>query len=321
MESARMARYLLDGLAASDGDAQRLAREVNLPPGAVQGEDVMISPQYALRIWEVAEHRTGMPDLPLDLVARYRLGQLDLFDYLFSAAATLRDGFQATMEHLPLLTTNARLQIESQTDDETTFSYRYLDATGRGAELALQFSAAILCRRAAAGTGHPVVPSRLQLVQPAQRSYGAIRVGFGTRDIEFGAPVTSMTFRTRDLNRPMRGADPALARILTRYATTLAPPRPTSWQERFRWLLTQLLEEGTPSLDTMARRLSVSGRTLQRQLAGHGTTWRAELDVARQRLASSSPQANQADVARQLGYAHARSVRRAQRRWRDASPE
>ena len=35
--------------------------------------------------------------------------------------------------------------------------------------------------------------------------------------------------------------------------------------------------------DRLARRLAVSPRTLQRQLAVHGTTWRAELDTARQR--------------------------------------
>jgi hypothetical protein len=39
--------------------------------------------------------------------------------------------------------------------------------------------------------------------------------------VDFDAPVTTFTFRSQDLNLPMPGADPALARILTRYADTL----------------------------------------------------------------------------------------------------
>jgi hypothetical protein len=40
--------------------------------------------------------------------------------------------------------------------------------------------------------------------------------------VDFDAPVTTFTFRSQDLNLPMPGADPVLARILTRYAATLA---------------------------------------------------------------------------------------------------
>jgi AraC-like DNA-binding protein len=92
---------------------------------------------------------------------------------------------------------------------------------------------------------------------------------------------------------------------------------PVTWQERFRLALAGAFEDGSPSLGTLARRLAVSPRTLQRQLAAHGTTWRAELDTARQRRAWQARQggADMASLARQLGYADARSARRAVRRW------
>jgi transcriptional regulator GlxA family with amidase domain len=74
----------------------------------------------------------------------------------------------------------------------------------------------------------------------------------------------------------------------------------------------------------VARRLAVSPRTLQRQLAAHGTTWRAELERARQALARHYSQAGppgMARLARQLGYCDPRSVRRALRRWDDNATE
>jgi hypothetical protein len=67
----------------------------------------------------------------------------------------------------------------------------------------------------------------------------------------------------------------------------------------------------------------MSPRTLQRRLAEHGTTWRAELDAVRRELAArAAPAAMPRDaLASQLGFASARSLRRARRRWSgDAGP-
>jgi AraC-like DNA-binding protein len=68
----------------------------------------------------------------------------------------------------------------------------------------------------------------------------------------------------------------------------------------------------------------VSPRTLQRQLAEHGTTWRAELNAARQRRAVKARRSGtvgSAALARQLAYSDPRSVRRALRRWDNETTE
>jgi AraC-like DNA-binding protein len=101
------------------------------------------------------------------------------------------------------------------------------------------------------------------------------------------------------------------------------PPRAT-WHEHFRHLLADALEHGDPSITALARRLAISPRTLQRRLAEHGTTWRAELDRARQALArhySPAGPPGVARLARQLGYYDPRSVRRALLRWDDDAAE
>jgi AraC-like DNA-binding protein len=130
--------------------------------------------------------------------------------------------------------------------------------------------------------------------------------------------VTTFTLPAEDLDRPIPSADPVLNRILRRYAATLPPCQPASWHGYFRQVLAGALGDGTPSLDTVAGRLAISVRTLQRRLAEHGTTWRAELQAARQDRARTAFQASPPSMtrlARQLGYADPRSVRRALRRW------
>jgi DNA-binding SARP family transcriptional activator/AraC-like DNA-binding protein len=314
-ESVKMVRFLARAFEAGGIDARRLASEAQVPDWAFRGTEVMGSPYFAMRLWERAEHAFQDPLLPLTVAARFQAGELDLYDYLFTTAPTLRDGFDLSSRYLHLLTTNARLEVESETDREVTYSYRYLDADSRGADMGLQFSVAVFCARATAGMGQPIVPVRLAFKQPAPRSHQAFSETFGTSTVDFGAPVTTFTFRTRDLDLPMPGADPVLARILTRYAATLSPPPIPTWEQEFRWLLSQELENGAPSLTAMARRMSVSPRTVQRQLAEHGTNWRAELDAARRWRASRLQGHNPADVARHLGYTHPRSVSRAMQRW------
>jgi AraC-like DNA-binding protein len=208
------------------------------------------------------------------------------------------------------------------TDRETTYSYHHVEPGGPGEDLCLQSTIVVLYARARTATGQPVVPVRVAFAQPAPRSHRRLAEALGTRHVDFGAPVTTCTFSTRDLDLPMRGADPALARILNRYAASVPPPPPVTWHGRFRRLLARSLEAGSPSLATVARQMSVSPRTLQRQLAEHDTTWRSELNAARQRHATEARQTgtvSMASLARQLAYSDPRSVRRALRRWDDGT--
>jgi AraC-like DNA-binding protein len=314
-ESSKMVRYLLGASAAGGADPAQLAGDLRLPRWVLQRDEAMISPDYALRLWELAEHALDDPHLPITFAQHYQPGELDLYDYLFATAPTLRDGFAISSRYLHLLTTNARLEIEAENDREVTYAYRYLVADGRGADLALQLSVAIFCARARAGTGRQIVPVRIAFRQSAPRSHRAFAEAFGTARVDFDAPVTTFTFRTRDLDLPMLGADPALARILAAYAATLPPPPELTWRQHFRLLLTRALDEGGASLNEMARRMAVSSRTLQRHLAECGTTWRAELDAARRWRADQLANDDSASLARHLGYSHARSARRAVQRW------
>jgi AraC-like DNA-binding protein len=315
-----MSRLLLAVAAAGGADARQLARDAQIPGHALARDHAMLLSRHVYRLWELVEHALEAPHVPLTTVDRHKVGDLDLFDYLLTTATTLKSGLQVNGDFLHLVTTNGRLQIEAETDRDATYSCRTVQPGGRGADLWVQFTVAGFCARAQAATGRPVVPSHVAFAQPPPRSHQAFIERFGTSRIDFGAPVTTFTFRACDLDLPMPGADPALARILTRYAATLSPrPLPT-WHEHFQQQLAEAIDHGNPSLGALARRLAISIRTLQRQLAEQGTTWRAELDTARQQRAQHAPQAeagNMANLARQLGYSDPRSARWALRRWND----
>jgi AraC-like DNA-binding protein len=322
-DSVVLARFLLSAASSGGADARQLAMEARIPGWALAADVATLPSRNLMRLWELFEHAMEDPDLPMTMASRHQSGRLDIFDYMFTTAATVRDGFRATQDYMHLLTSNVRMQVEAETGRDVTYSYRHVEPGDRAEELTNEFAMAVFCARAQVATGRPIVPARLAFAFPAPRSHRALVETLGTRRIDFDAPVTTITFSSADLDLPLLTADPALAGILRRYAATMPPPPVASWQEHFRRLLAESLNDGSQSLDTLARRLAVSRRTLQRQLAEHGTSWRAELDAARRRRAQDARQRGTTDLARlarHMGYADPRSASRALRQWRDPAP-
>jgi AraC-like DNA-binding protein len=323
-DSLMFSRYLLGAAAACGADARQLARDAKLPAWALNVRQAMLPSRYTMRLFELAEHALGDPDIAMTVVDRHQVGELDLFDYLFTTAGTLREGLETAGRYTHLVTTYFQRGVEAETDRETTYSYRHAEPGGRGEDLCCQFTVAALYARARAATGQPVRPVRVAFAQSAPPSHRRLAGALGTLHVDFGAPVTTYTFSARDLDLPMRGADPRLARVLNRFAARLPAPPPVTWHGHFQRLLAQSIEAGSPSLERVAQRMAVSPRTLQRRLAEHGTTWRAELNAARQRRAVKARQSgtvSTAALARQLAYLDPRSVRRVLRRWDNEATE
>ncbi|MFJ5301044.1 hypothetical protein [Streptomyces sp. NPDC088350] len=190
----------------------------------------------------------------------------------------------------------------------------------RGKELAIQIGIADVLSRARWATGRPVNAVEVTLRQRAPRRRTFFADLLGTTRLTFGADVDSVRLRSDDLSLPLRTGDPVLATILNRYAASLpqVQERPTTWPEHVQQTMAVAFAEGDVSLDSVARRLAMSARTLQRRLAEAGTTWRRELENARrQRLdrLTGLPGIPTHRAAELLGYSDPRALRRAQRRW------
>ncbi|NUR88454.1 MAG: AraC family transcriptional regulator [Nonomuraea sp.] len=296
-------------------DPLRMAQQAGIPGWALRTDYATISSGCYLRVWELAEHGVGVPDLAADIAQRYVVGALGLYDYLFITAPTLWEGFAATGAYMPTVSTNFRFEPAGETEEEITFAVHLHNGEGRGAELAMQFGLVGVFTRARRVTGQPVSPVRVAFRQRAPRRADALYDVFRTSAVDFGAPADTVTLRKADMALPLLGADPVLAAILRRYAETLPdPPTITTWLDRFRQAVLDCLEPG-PSLTAVAARLATSPRTLQRRLAELGTTWRRELDRVRQAAYEGGHPAGLAAHARRLGYSDARSLSRAIQRW------
>ncbi|MFI5718187.1 AraC family transcriptional regulator ligand-binding domain-containing protein [Nocardia sp. NPDC051750] len=323
VENVAFSNFILDSAGLADAARRRLARAAELPDWVLAAGDTMVSSIYQLNLWKLVEHELDDPHVALRIGQRNTLGNFGLHDYLFSTAPTLAEGLARSEQYAQLITTNIGFEVsgESESDEEANADVRLRNGHGRGRELATQFALAAVVTRARNATGRDVHPVRIRFRQAAPRRYQSFVDMFGTRRVDFGAPTDQITFRTADLELPLRTADPALAAILGRCAAVLPPPPrlEVSWAGQVQQALAMLLGDGRVTIERVARYLATSSRSLQRRLADEGTTWTRELDRARSAVVAQrfqdSPDVTQAALARRAGFADAGALRRARQRW------
>jgi AraC-like DNA-binding protein len=313
-------RLVLSGARRYGADPTVLAREADLPGWALANDELRFPVAQLARLWQVSAARLGDPRIGLRVAAGWRLGDCLLGDYLFDTAGTLGEAFTVAFAYAPLL--NSAAGNDGALTDAGTVRYRVGIPDPGVSTIATEFVLGSLLQRARHAAGRQVTPSRVEFAGPAPRSHRELAEAFGTDRIAFGAEASAMTFSHADLDLPLRRADQVLARILRRLAEEqlTVPERIPRWIERFREVLAECLDDQDIRLGAAALRLHVSSRTLQRLLEREGTTWRTELDGARRERAARLQWAgaSPSQTAYRLGYADARSLRRAAQRWQPA---
>ncbi|WP_067813647.1 AraC family transcriptional regulator ligand-binding domain-containing protein [Nocardia inohanensis] len=309
-------RFVLRQLEKAGLDRKRLIRECGVPEWALSGDGVHVPSESFGRLWELGARWLDDPDVALRVASRYELKATRLYDYLFTSAPTVGAGLATCGPYVSVVTTNHRFDLV----DGTTLRLDMIDGEGAARDLTQLWGLTAVLTRARRVVDAPLNPTVVSLRQRAPRRLDAFRDVFGDATIEFGAELDAMTFPAGDMDLPLTTADPVLAAVLRPLAEALPPPPPlpTAWPERVAVTIAELLEHGEASLDSVARRLATSPRTLQRRLAEAGTTWRQELDRARHARLATAAAAGPLGRNRQahlLGYADATSVRRASLRW------
>ncbi|HEX5751753.1 MAG TPA: helix-turn-helix domain-containing protein [Archangium sp.] len=144
-------------------------------------------------------------------------------------------------------------------------------------------------------------------------------------EVREGAPRARLIYDSHWLDLPLPGADPELATYLeqqarARFEATAA--RGTLVLE-VRRLLREQLTQGSPSMASVARRLALSTRSLQRRLGEEGTSYEQVLDELRAEVARAyltREDLSVAEVGFLLGFQDSSSFHRACRRWFGTTP-
>lgn len=324
--STYIGRVMVDAARQGGMDPARLARLPDTSPDVLADERSRISTPTALVLWEQAT-LSGLGCAVGGLLAdRAPLGTFGVWDYLFSSGGTLVEGLRTACEYVAALGDPGVDRFEV-CEDGSLVTVRYLTGPAETDVVAAveQFALGLILSRSRTATGRPLRPVSVHFRHSRPDDMGPLTELYGTRHIHFDAPVNSVTFLADDARIPLPNAQPGLMSILRIHADlTLAEARPVlGWLDRLRAILTTAFHDTDLSMESVAQRMAISPRTLQRRLGKHGTTWREEVEAVRQDLAMSlirDTDLTMKSVAVRAGYSDARALRRAVHRWHGTTP-
>ncbi|MEM7157622.1 MAG: AraC family transcriptional regulator ligand-binding domain-containing protein [Myxococcota bacterium] len=202
-------------------------------------------------------------------------------------------------------------------------TYRWKDATVRKPAYMHALEAMFVTQLARLGTREHVRP-QVVVVPELPREPQPFEDYLGVR-LVCGEP-SRVTFSAADAHRPFLSASRSMWNIfepeLRKRLSDLEGD--ASFAERTRAVLMEALPSGQVGMDGVARRLAVSARTLQRRLRDEGTSFKAEVDATRRRLALHylrSTHLTATEIAFLLGFDEATSFFRAFQRWTGTTPD
>lgn len=148
----------------------------------------------------------------------------------------------------------------------------------------------------------------------------------GIGEVLFSQATLSLSMPASILILPIGTHDPGLFQVLNRQARVLLSVLPDGrddFEQEVREYLRKALPEGQPTLDGLARAISVSSRTVRRRLADRGLNFGSILQETRSKLACQyldEGRITLSEVALMLGYSEQSAFNRAFRQWMGMTP-
>ncbi|GAA3386801.1 helix-turn-helix domain-containing protein [Streptomyces roseoviridis] len=303
------------------------AHLLGLAPEYLGDDRCRIPSATTVRIAELATGRLDWPDLAALLTGSSHVGALGVWDYLITAAPTPLQGIRDAADLFATVADagSDHLQVSVDGGQVTISHSNRADMAHEAACAVRAYGLGLYRRRLGEAARRGLTPVKVSLAAAAPKRHDTLVRLYGTRAIDFEAPTSSITFLTTDLTVRSPHAQPGLSPVLRQHAeNTLSSARPLHiWLDLFHAALESARGEEDFTLEAVARRMSVSARTLQRRLVEHGTTWSSEVDKVRRdrvtRLLRDTELSVEA-IAGRTGYADARALRRAVQRWHGTTP-
>jgi AraC-like DNA-binding protein len=316
-------RAMIDACARLGLDASQILETAKLDRATLDDPDARIPIEQSAAIWKRAYELSGDPNLALHAVEVLPFGAYRVIDFLASSAPTIGAALAKVADYFPLINDIVRLPY-SVGDDVVTFGVasptRPAAITRPYAEYTL--AAVFLRTRIATGQKFPLI--RVEFSHEAPPDIREHQRIFEC-PVVFGAAACRLVVAREVWDRERAGGNPELFTVLDRHARMLLSQRPPAddLATRVRDAIAAELRGGSPELDSIARKLAMSGRTLQRRLKDEGILFNELLDTARFEAARSylaQRDVAGAEVAYLLGFADPSSFNHAFKRWSGLTP-
>lgn len=280
-----------------------------------------VSYQAIIDVLESSRRISGDPAFGLSGGLGQQPGDLGVFHFVTSSAATLGESMLLSARYLPLLHDGARLSLREAGE---LMVVEYHDLPGLPRSVAANeyvVSAFLVGAQQALGFVAPPVEIRFAHARPAHADAYAPLLG---ECVRFDCEHNAILLPRAAMDIPLATANTPLQVVMRRHADELLRrlPHADPFVQRVRSWVREHLQEGA-HLSTLADSLHMSESTVQRRLQAAGTSRSTIVDDVRRELAPellADPTLNISEVAFRLGFSHRPAFHRAFTRWYGRSP-
>jgi AraC-like DNA-binding protein len=315
---ARSNGALADAVEIRGGSIARVFARAELPLSLIDQPELLVPLRDQVHLLEYASREIGDDALSARLASEAGIPGLGVYgDRLLSAPRLEAAVARASLLIGALLQSSTSLRLEVDGPwARWTYDISVLTEVGRQKHdiLALGYMLDLLRRFA----GPRWTPPQVKVIGPPIMGRAAVQDVLSC-ELSRGA-VSAIIFPSELLELPSLRAglpDDSIAEIET------PVPDPRDIVKCVEHLIRLALLEGRPHLDWVARKMDLSGRSLQRHLSIHNTTFEAAMDRVLTRHATTLLEQGDlqiTQVALQLGYADPSHFVRAFRRWTGQAP-
>jgi AraC-like DNA-binding protein len=261
-------------------------------------------------------------DIGLQAGKRYHLTTYGIWGFALISSPTLRSAIDVGLRYLDLTFAFSRITTREQ-DDEFQFVFDTPDIPAPLARFVVERDAAAIGVIEQELLNTPISALRASFTFPLPADLDSYTETFGVTP-EFDADENILALDPALLDLPLPQANEHTAALAQAQCRELMQQRHarTGLSGQVRDLLVAHPSQ-PPSAEQVARRLSMSSRTLRHRLAAEDTSFRELLDEVRQRLSEEmliSSRLTVAETAQRLGYLELSSFSQAFRRWNGMGP-
>ena len=316
--STVLVRPLAKALEGRPAALVELLAKTDLTVEMLADAESRVSPAQFCVAWAEALRLTGDKALALTLADALPPGAFGIVEYVCRSAPTLRAALEQWCRYLAILDDAVEVGL---VDHGTETALRVITESEAPAPASHELCFALVLARA-----RELVPGlRVAEVRFTHRvADDARHRAFFGAPVRFGATHTELVFDRATLDLALTSADPNLLAILLPTAEEKRARKATDapMTDRVRRQLRSALSNADTQLDVLAKRLGMTGRSLQRRLKDEGTSFQALRESTRRDLADQylGKGLSFSEIAFLLGFSEASAFFRAFKRWTGLTP-
>jgi Arabinose-binding domain of AraC transcription regulator, N-term len=265
---------VIDAAGQAGAATEPLFRAVGLTVDNRPSAEVHVSVDQYVELWDLVVEAVARPSFALVVASKLALEDNEVFGFLAISCATLGEAFARTAKYRALYNTGARWELQVDADAAVRLIYYPWTTAKRSAgyRAAVELSVADMASAARKLAATAIVPIAVKLAHGAPVGAKSYRDAFGVEPTfdalldEIVYPGGTLDVAVKSSNSRLRDYFDAQCKVLVERVVTESP-----LANRARVELIATMNGGDVSMDAIAKRIGMSGRSLHRKLADEGT--------------------------------------------------